>query len=188
MKELEIYLQTLLPFKEHELQTITILFQEKLFNKGQFLAKEGEYSNKVAFIKQGVLRAYVRTNKGEDYNKTFFTENTFVGAYSSLVTGNINLINIQCLTDSTLLVANYKEFTNLYNSIPLIERFSRIVAERFFVSKENREIQLVTLEAKERYELFKTEHLGLDQRIPQYHIASYLGVTPTQLSRIRATR
>jgi len=62
------------------------------------------------------------------------------------------------------------------------------MAEQFFIQKEKREIELVTLEAKERYQIFQKEHPGLDQQIPQYHIASYLGVSPTQLSRIRAQK
>ena len=188
MIDLKTYLKVLLPFQESELQTLTSLFEEKSLKKGAYFAREGEYSKKIAFVKHGVLRAFYRTNNGEDYNKTFFKEGSIIGAYSSLITGNKNLINIQCLTDSTLLAANYTDLTNLYDSIPLVERFSRILAERFFVSKENREIQLVTLKAKERYEIFKKAHPGLDQRIPQYHIASYLGITPTQLSRIRATK
>jgi hypothetical protein len=76
----------------------------------------------------------------------------------------------------------------LYDKYPKIERLARILAEYFFVRKEKREIELVTLEAKERYAIFQKEHPKLEQRIPQYHIASYLGITPTQLSRIRSKK
>jgi CRP-like cAMP-binding protein len=87
-----------------------------------------------------------------------------------------------------LLVATYQEITKLYDQHPQVERLARILAEQFFVRKEKREIELVTLEAKERYAIFQQEHPQLEQLIPQYHIASYLGVSPTQLSRIRAQK
>jgi len=87
-----------------------------------------------------------------------------------------------------LLVSDYKKFERLYDTHPRLERMARIVAERFFVTKEKREIELATLEAKDRYLIFQEEHPGLEQLIPQYHIASFLGVSATQLSRIRAQK
>ncbi|NHZ86339.1 MAG: cyclic nucleotide-binding domain-containing protein [Planctomycetia bacterium] len=188
MKELEEYLNKLLNFTENEMQVILSFFAEKKLKKNEYFATEGEYSKYFAFIISGVMRAFYRNIEGDEYNKTFFTNSSFVGAYSSLVTGQENLINIQCLTDCLLLKANFKRITKLYDSIPKIERLSRIIAEQFFVRKEKREIELVMLEASDRYEIFKKEHTGLENLIPQYQIASYLGVTPTQLSRIRAKK
>ncbi len=181
-------LSEIVDFKPATLDKLVSIFEEVKVNKGFCFAKRGEYSKKMAFVTSGVLRAYHCNEKGEEYNKTFFTEGSFIGAYSSLVTGKKNKIDIDCLTDCTLLVANFNTFTSFYDTYPKIERLSRILAEQFFVSKEKKEIELVTLEAKERYEIFKREHPNLDQRIPQYHIASYLGVSPTQLSRIRAKK
>ncbi len=169
-------------------EALVSLFGEEQLKKNDFLAQSGEYSKKIAFVKSGILRAFYQNNAGEQYNKTFFKTNDFVGAYSSLVTGQQNLIDIQCLTDCTLFVADYQRYTKLYDRFPAIERLSRILAEQFFVQKEKREIELVLLEAKERYKIFQAEHPNLEQHIPQYHIASYLGVTPTQLSRIRAQK
>ncbi|MCF6243220.1 MAG: hypothetical protein L3J74_18020, partial [Bacteroidales bacterium] len=118
----------------------------------------------------------------------FFTNSNFVGAYSSLITGQKNLINIQCLTVCTLQVADFEEFAKLYDKYPKIERLFRKFAETKFLIKEKREIELVMLDASERYEIFQKEHPNLENLIPQYHIASYLGITPTQLSRIRAKK
>jgi len=161
------------------------LFSEIKLNKGKVFAKKGEYSRKIAFVKEGVLRAYYSNDVGEEYSKTFFTKTNLVGAYSSLVTGEKNLITIDCLTSCVLLVAEYNKITALYEKFPKVERLARILAEQFFVRKEKREIELVTLEAKDRYTIFRQEHPLLEQLIPQYHIASYLGISPTQLSRIR---
>jgi len=188
MKEFQKYLNTLLHIPEGEMRGFLSLFTEKELKKNEYLAVEGEYSRKLAFITSGIMRAFYRNNEGSEYNKTFFTDSNFVGAYSALVTGHKNLINIQCLTDCSILEANFNNVIKLYDSFPKVERLSRILAEQFFVRKEKREIELVMLEASERYEIFKQEHPYLENRIPQYHIASYLGITPTQLSRIRTKK
>ena len=181
-------LKHIIPFDSETLTVLSNLFLEEQVSKGKVFAQKGEYSKMIAFVKSGVLRAYYSNDKGEEYNKTFFTETSFVGAYSSLVTGERNLINIDCLTPCTLLIAEYQKIVGLYEEYRQVERLSRILAEQFFVSKEKREIELATLEAKDRYAIFRREHPQLDQRIPQYHIASYLGISPTQLSRIRGQK
>lgn len=185
---MEEVLNRISDFDSISLQKFVSAFSEVSFKKGEFFARKGEYSKEIAFVKSGVMRAYYSNEKGEEYNKTFFIENNFVGAYSSLVTGEKNLINIDCLTNCTLLVARFVKIVNLYDQHPKVERFARIVAEQFFVSKEKREIELVTLEAKDRYAIFQKGYPQLEQLIPQYHIASYLGVSATQLSRIRGQR
>lgn len=188
MDELKIYINKIVLFTESELEILISLFSEKHLKKNEYLAKEGEYSTKLAFLTKGIMRAFYRNSDGKEYNKTFFTHYNFVGAYSSLVTGNKNLINIQCLSDCIILVADFGKITKLYNDYPKIERLARRLAENKFAIKEKREIELVTLEASELYKIFRKEHPNLENLIPQYHIASYLGITPTQLSRIRAKK
>lgn len=181
-------LNTIVNFDAESIEQLVSKFSVIKLKKGTAFARKGEYSKQIAFVKSGVLRAYYSKENGEQYNKTFFTENSFVGAYSSLVTDEKNLIDIDCLTDCTLWVASFESIKKLYNEYPPIERLARIIAEQFFVIKEKREIELITTEAKDRYAIFQQEHPGLEQLIPQYHIASYLGVSPTQLSRIRSQK
>jgi len=188
MDQLKIYLETFIHFTEHEMTVFTDLFSETQLKKKEYFAKEGAFSSKLAFITNGVMRAFFRNKQGNEYNKTFFTPSAFVAAYSSITTKQKNLINIQCLTDCTLLVADFSELTSLYNKYPKFESLARMVAEYKFAIKEKREIELVTIEAAARYEIFKKEHPNLENLINQYHIASYLGITPTQLSRIRAKK
>jgi len=187
-KDFEKYLNEFIHFTATEMELLLSLFSEKHLKKNEYFAREGEFSKKFAFVSTGIFRAFYRNNKGNEYNKTFFTKNSFIGAYSSLVSGQKNLINIQCLTDCTFLIADFSGFTSLYDSNPKTERLARVLAEQFFIEKEKREIELVMLDATERYEIFKQEHPNLENLIPQYHIASYLGITPTQLSRIRTEK
>lgn len=186
METLNNFLAQFVSFNPNELDVFTQSFHAMSLPKGAYIAREGEKSWKLAFVQKGVMRAFFRNNAGKEYNKTFFSEGHFVGAYSSLITGQENLINIQCLTPCEVLIADYKEITKYYVQYARFEEFGRKIAEYKFVLKEKREIELVTLNASERYEIFKKEHAGLENRIPQYHIASYLGISATQLSRIRA--
>ncbi len=186
MEALKTYLDKLLHFTDNEMEVFTALFSQEELKKNDYFAKDGEFSRKIAFITAGVMRAFFRDPSGNEYNKTFFTPFNFVAAYSSITSKQKNLINIQCLTDCTIQVADHGRITSLYNEYPKFERLARIFAEYKFAIKEKREVELVTLEAKERYEIFRREYPDLEQIINQYHIASYLGITPTQLSRIRA--
>ncbi|MBD1434598.1 Crp/Fnr family transcriptional regulator [Sphingobacterium sp. DN00404] len=188
MKELKVYLRKLIHFTEKESEIFISLFSEAQLQKHDYFAKEGEYSSKLAFLSKGVMRAFFQNSSGNEYNKTFFTPPNFVAAYSSVTTKQRNLINIQCLTDCSILVADFDKVVSLYGEFPKIESLARVLAEYKFAIKEKREIELVTLEAKERYDIFKKEHPDLENQISQYHIASYLGISPTQLSRIRAKK
>ena len=186
MEDVKKYLNTISPISEKAFEVIFSGFEVNNLKKGDYFAKEGSYAHRFGILTEGVARAFFRNSEGAEYNKFFNVPISFIGAYSSLVTKTKNLINIQCLTDCQILVADYDRFINLYQTYPEIETLSRRLSESYFVSKEKREIELVLLDAEKRYAIFKEEYPNLEQRIPQYHIASYLGITPTQLSRIRS--
>lgn len=188
MDQLKNSIQSILHLNEEEFAALQHIFSPKELKKGAFLAEQGRIERRFAFIESGLLRAFYTNNEGYEYNKTFFLENEFVGAYSSLVTGKVNYINIQAMEDAVLLVANYSDLLAVYDRFPKMEKLGRLLAEQFFVEKERREIELVLLDAEERYRIFRNEYPGLENRVPQYYIASYLGITPTQLSRIRGKR
>ena len=136
-------------------------------------------------LDEGYLRGYYRHLDGTEYNKHFFKSPAFIGGYSSLVTGNPTQIGQEALIDCVIYEASYSKVIKLSNSYPELVWLFKGLAEQFLVQKEYREIQLVLLEAAERYQIFRDEFPELEQIIPQYQIAAYLGVSPTQLSRIR---
>lgn len=186
MNQLKAVIDYIIPLQPEEFSAFEQIFTYTELKKGEHLARSGRRERTFGFVKSGLLRAYFTSKDGLEYNKTFFLENEFVGAYSALVTGNINQIDIQALEHSLLLTANYSDLLAIYDRFPRLERMARTIAEQYFVVKENRELELVLLDAEQRYANFRTEYPGLEHRIPQYQIASYLGITPTQLSRIRA--
>lgn len=166
-------------------EALAPLFTEKKLAKGAHFISIGAYANSIGFLQEGYLRGYYRHSDGTEYNKHFFKSPAFVGGYTSLVTGNATQIGQEALVDCVIYEASYAKIMQLTADYPALVWLFKGLAEQFLVQKEHREIQLVLLEAKERYQLFREEFPELELLIPQYHIAAYLGVSPTQLSRIR---
>ncbi|MBL3658721.1 Crp/Fnr family transcriptional regulator [Fulvivirga sediminis] len=185
MSELKKFFNQLTPLSDESWDKLSLLFTPKTLKKGEYFIKEGQTAKEIAFMENGIVRAFYRNNEAVEYNKHFFISPCFIGGYASLITKLPNQIYQQALTDCKLLVANYTAIKELYQSCHDLERAGRVLAEHFFVQKEKREIELVLLDSESRYEIFLKEFPHLEQQIPQYHIASYLGITPTQLSRIR---
>lgn len=185
MTNLKQFLYTLSPISELTWQQVKPLFAETTLKKGDYFIEEDQLATQFAFVQSGVIRGFYRDKQGTEYNKHFFVAPSIASGYTSLITGKPNQISQQALTDCLLLQANYQTFTALYDTYPDLERVGRRFAERYFVEKERKEIEIVLLDAENRYRLFLENYPGLEQHIPQYHIASYLGITPTQLSRIR---
>ncbi len=168
-------------------EDLLTLFKFQTLKKNEYLVIEGQKTNKLAFVGKGVIRAFYRSQDGVEYNKTFFVDNSFAISYASVLQKTQSHLNFQALTDCELLVCNYYEFAGLFDKHHDIERLVRIITEmEWVIKKEQREIRLVLNDAEERYKYFQKEYPGLENLIPQYHIASHLGITPIQLSRIRA--
>ena len=185
MNELKNYFNSISKINESTWDIILPFFSEEKLLKKKYFAKENKTSRKIAFLKTGVVRAFFINQEGKDYNKQFFVGQSIIGAYSSLLTGKANLIAQQALTDCVIYSCDYKSLTTRYDEYPDLERFARKIAEHYFLEKEKKEIEIVLLDASQRYMLFKKEFPGLEQLISQLHIASYLGISATQLSRIR---
>ncbi|WP_046246456.1 Crp/Fnr family transcriptional regulator [Hymenobacter terrenus] len=186
MEELLHQIGLVSPLPDATVEALRPLFSPLALAKNEFLVQAGEGTRTVAFVTSGVLRAFFTSPDGVEYNKTFFETGDFLGVYYALLLERPSHLSMQALVPTQLWVADFAQLTALYDQHPALERFARRQAERLFLVKEQREIDLVMLDAKVRYEQFRQQHPDLEQQIPQYHIASHLGITPTQLSRIRA--
>ena len=188
MIDLKTFLNTLTPISSDSWIKFSGLFTPKVLKKGDYFLNDGQVAKEIGFLENGIIRAFYRNAEATEYNKHFFINPSFIGGYVSLTKDVPNQIIQQALTDCTILVANYAEIKKLYETHQDIERAARILAELSFAQKEQREIEIVLLDAEKRYQIFQKDYPQLEQLIPQYHIASYLGITPTQLSRIRKKR
>lgn len=159
--------------------------QRQTVRKHGHFIRSGDQARSIAFCSEGLFRFYYDLEQGEEKNKSFCGNGEFVAAFSSLLLQEPSRFHIQALEDSELWVTSYTDFVSLYERHPCWERLQRRLAERLFVKKEQREMELLLCSAEQRYRIFIREYPDLHKRIPQYHIASYLGITPVALSRIR---
>ncbi len=128
---------------------------------------------------------FYQTADGKEFNKSFVAENQFLAAYSAFLTQSTPRYSIQALEDSHLLVADLKAIVSLFDERSCWERLGRVFTEQLFIRKETREAEFLLDDAKTRYQTFLGTFGALEDRLPQYHFASYLGITPVALSRIR---
>ena len=148
--------------------------------------RAGEIPRRIGFNLHGLMRLYYIDRDGNEVNKHFCTEQTLAISYSAFLEQAASKIFIQALEDTRLLVLEHDIYLALLDRHPCWQKAARQLSEMLYILKEKREFELLMYSAKERYLLFREEYAALDQRLNQYHIASYLGITPESLSRIRA--
>jgi CRP-like cAMP-binding protein len=170
---------------EHEWQRFKQLFASRTLGKGEYFIRAGEVSEYSAFINAGLVRFFYQAPQGQEFNKSFVYENQFMGAYSAFLTQSQARFNIQALEECHLLVANTRHMVDLFDKHLCWEKLGRILAEQLYIKKEQREAEFLLDDAETRYCNFLHRYPGLEHRLAQYHIASYLGITPVALSRIR---
>jgi CRP-like cAMP-binding protein len=158
----------------------------RVIKKQQLLYQIGVQPNSFAFIYQGLMRAYVVDEKGSEYNKMFFDEGKFPGSMTALLTANRSVLSFEALEESMIIEIDFSAFRKMLFDNPELMRFQIAYLEKnWLLAKDLREVEIVQEDATARYLRFIKEHQQLASRLAQYHIASHLGITPTQLSRIR---
>lgn len=150
-----------------------------------YFIKAGEIPHKIAFIGSGLFRYVYTNNKGDEFTKAIIVENFFLSSYSAMITGKPSYFSIEALEDSQLLEIIWKDFAQLIENDIFWVKFLLKFIEKGYMNKEKRERDLLLLDAETRYKNFLTEFPGMEQRIKQGIIASYLGIKPETLSRIR---
>jgi CRP-like cAMP-binding protein len=182
------HVQAIAPLREDTWAALAPRFRRVVLDRGAHFAPPGRPARRFGLLETGWIRAYHTTAGGAEYNKHLFHGPAVVGDYASLLTGGPVRIPQQALTPCVVFAADYAGLVALFEPHRDLERFARRFAERLYLEKEQRELELVTLTAAERYRRLRERHPTIEADLPQYAIASHLGVTPTQLSRIRSAR
>lgn len=152
---------------------------------GEDIVKQGGKSNNIAFLTSGLMRAYCTLESGKEITKNIFTPIGFVGGFSSIVKDEPSLFCYEALVDSTVYEVNFEEFIQISKTnIDISNLYNRIL-EYVFIVYETKQLESMALNATERYLVLKKQIPDIDNLIPQYQIASYLNISPVQLSRIR---
>ncbi len=174
------------PISKESWSLIESIVTFRSLKKDEILLQHGGIARDIHFICEGALRAYISDEKGELYNKNIFLEGDFAGSKVSLLKGTPSNFTIEALEDSILISLNYKKYRDFINANEDLKDFYISYLERnWVIDKEEREVSIVMKNATDRYLALLEKHPSIDQRIQQLHLASHLGITPTQLSRIR---
>jgi CRP-like cAMP-binding protein len=155
----------------------------KQLNKNDYFSKEGQFTRELGFVFEGALRIYLQNEKGEEWNKHFLQKRDFVAA--CIEPEKKSIVNIQALTETILICLPYREFEDILKKYNGTEAFIQRLVFSLLEQKQAREVRLRSSDAMDNYLTFRQIFPGLENIIRHYHIASYLGITPTQLSRIR---
>ncbi|MDG5491824.1 Crp/Fnr family transcriptional regulator [Psychroserpens sp. SPM9] len=158
----------------------------KEFKAGTKLVDLGEVSRKLFLVNKGVIRSYLIMENGKELTKTLFTPIEFFASFTSMLTNEASEFVYETLTDCHIYEINYKAFVDLCTTnIEVLKFYSRYL-EFLFMEGESTFIAISSMNAKERYLKLKERIPNIENLIPQYQIASYLNITPVQLSRIRS--
>ena len=171
-----------------EVEDFTSVLQVKKLRRRQYLVQAGDPCRYECFVNKGCMRQYYVGANGQEHMISFAVEDWWFSDMYGLITGKPSLTNIDALEDSELLVIERTAYEEMLLRIPKMERFFRIILQRSMITQQLRIIESISLSADERYCRFAERYPLLEQRLPQKQIASYLGIAPESLSRIRRQR
>jgi len=157
----------------------------RTYLKNQYVIQEGNVCKNINFIVSGCTKTFYMNAKGQEHVVSFSIEDWWTSDLGSFITQTPAAFNTQCLENTEVIQFTYDNLEDLYKEIPKSERLFRKITEHAFVACQKRVIRKFSLTAKEQYQIFKTTYPKIEQRVPQYLIASYLGITKEFLSKIK---
>ncbi len=161
------------------------LLQYRKFSRKSEILSPGEICKNQYFVIKGCLRVFYLDAEGAEHNAKFAIESWWAFDIESFLGSTPAFYGISCLEDTDVLMLNLENYNQLLERIPAFERFYRLLMQQSFIALQHRTIQSLSLSAEERYLRFQEKYPGLETRIAQKEIASYLGITPVFLSMLR---
>lgn len=179
------HIRSRVELSDKEFQICRNYFTPKKIRKKQFFLLEGDVCRSIAFVVSGCLRVYTIDAKGIEHIVQFAVVDWWVGDLHSYLSGLPGDYYIDALEDSELLLLERDAREELLKAVPGMERFFRLLLEANYIATHQRIVDSLSASAEERYIKFTRTYPELIEQIPQHHIASFLGITPQSLSRIR---
>jgi CRP-like cAMP-binding protein len=162
--------------------------KKKTFSKGAVLFRQGQNVNKIYFVTDGCLRSYCIDKNGKEHTLQFAIKNWWISDYIAIHNNESATLTVECLKKSSVIEFNATALDEILTLFPEYEPFQRNLLERHVVSLQKRILNQLQLTASERYDLFLEQYPDIEEYTPNYHIASYLGITQESLSRIRVKK
>ncbi|WP_316794960.1 Crp/Fnr family transcriptional regulator [Pedobacter agri] len=160
-------------------------FYPKKLRKKQYLLQEGDVCRDIVFVAKGLLRTYNIDEKGNEHMSLFGWKGWWLSDFNSFLSGEPAIFNIDAIENSELLTLSRNHYEELTLAVPIMDRYFRILYQNSLVTKERRLMSTITHSAEERYLQLTASNQQIIERIPQNLIASYLGIAPETLSRIK---
>lgn len=154
--------------------------------KGQYLVQQGDICKYECYVVSGCTKTSYIDDLGQEHIIMFSIEDWWTSDMASFINQAPADFNIQFLENTELIAISYDVIEDLYKEIPKLERFFRQVIEKAFIASQKRVVRNLSMTAKDRYLYFKEQYPEIEQRIPQYMVASYLGITKEFLSKIKS--
>jgi CRP-like cAMP-binding protein len=174
------------PLNDKDIIDSKPFWKARKMNKGDFFNMQQMVCNDLGLVVKGIFRIYYHDpNTEEDKNIYFFSENQFLVSFRSFVSRNPCWYFIEAMEDSEIFFISYKDLNSLYETHPNWGKFGRLLAESFFNIAQTRTEEFIFFSHEDRYVRLLKQHPHIIERIPAYHISSYLGITNPSLSRIR---
>ncbi|MGZ3867011.1 MAG: Crp/Fnr family transcriptional regulator [Bacteroidia bacterium] len=170
---------------EKDKKLLSETFHVKKYKRKQFLLESGDPSKYTYFVKEGCLRTYYTDKEGEEHVISFSIEDWWAGDIASFTTGEPSVFSIDTLEDSEVLFADKAGMDKLYREIPQLEKYFRIIFQNALAAQFQRITNTNSFTAEERYIAFQKKYPQFVFRIPQKYLASYLGITPEFLSKLK---
>jgi CRP-like cAMP-binding protein len=170
---------------ESEFERFSSHFTLRKMRKKQYILQQGDVAKYLFFVNKGCLRSFETDDTGKEHIIQFSIENWWVSDMVSNITQTPTQLNIECLENCELLQLDVQNLDKLYLEIPKLERFFRIITQNALIVSQMRLMAVMSKSALQRYLEFSDRYPLFMQRLPSHHIASYLGITPESLSRLR---
>jgi CRP-like cAMP-binding protein len=188
MNELLDYFKNYISISDEIENKLNEIIIEKKLVKGEIVLSDNSMKKEHIFIASGCLRSFYKTEDGKEHTIQFAIKNWWISDYITLYTNNKSVVSIESVTHSKIMVIDNSKVEEFYNEYPQFETFQRKNFEKRIAALQNRILSLLTLSASEKYNQFINDYSEFEKIIPNYQIASYLGITPQSLSRIRKER
>ncbi|MEN4760366.1 Crp/Fnr family transcriptional regulator [Chryseobacterium sp. C39-AII1] len=160
-------------------------FTYKKIRKKQYLLQEGDVCKNLSFVSKGLLKSYMLDEKGSEHISMFAFEGWWISDFNSFINQEKALLNIDAIEETELLTITREEYENMMVKIPIMDRYFRILYQNSLVTKDYRLMVFNSFTAEEKYTQFAEKNPDIIQRVPHNLIASYLGLAPETVSRIR---
>jgi CRP/FNR family transcriptional regulator, anaerobic regulatory protein len=175
-----------LPLDEKERKLLETKVTQRKIKRRQMILQEGFVCKYYSFVSEGCLKMYGVDNKGAEHNLQFAAENDWITDIGSFHSGKPSKLFIEAIEPSVILQIAKQDLYFLYLSISKLDRIFKVIIENKFIELQNRVLQNISSTAQERYRAFLEQYPQLALRLPNTQIASYLGITPELLSKIRS--